>query len=548
MMALEVAFRLAGIRGEYHREHVQQLFPRIGGPTTCALLGDLPLGTFRCQYDSNPRGYFGSNNEVDHALNSAGWRDVEHTILKPKSTFRLLGLGDSFLYGYGVHYEDIFLTQLGEILGSAQPHLSLETINTASNGSNTAHHAAVLQQRALRYDPDLVMLNFVLNDIEGDVQYQGLRAAGEMSQIETKFLQPDTLSQWSYLWSWARQRWYRMKTAKKYINETLESFSEEDPNWQACKSALQDIAATCERREIPLVIVIFPFLHNLDGDYPFQPIHDNLHRFFDREGIRYLDLRDAFGAYHGPELWVHPTDLHPNELAHGVAAKAIANYLLERGDLFDHAPAKETNVPFDEPRELQMQAAARIVQLHGALSDDGSLADVSGNPLTDEDLLLLAPYWRGLPQLTGLSLQGTKITDETLTTLGSLKNLTVLDLSATRITAVGLAHLHPLVNLQQLGLAQLDIGDDDLPMLASFRELRTLNLANTAVSDVGLVHLSALPHLEHLVLARTGVTNRAIEHLAALPNLTAVDLRGTSVDAAALEELAKLRPNLKVTK
>lgn len=33
----------------------------------------------------------------------------------------------------------------------------------------------------------------------------------------------------------------------------------------------------------------------------------------------------------GPELWVHPTDQHANELAHDVAGRTLARFLAESG-------------------------------------------------------------------------------------------------------------------------------------------------------------------------------------------------------------------------
>ena len=72
---------------------------------------------------------------------------------------------------------------------------------------------------------------------------------------------------------------------------------------------------------------MFPFLHGLDGDYPFAPIHEVVRTFCHEEGIHTLDLRNAYRDYRGPELWVHPTDQHPNEIAHAIAASAICSNL-----------------------------------------------------------------------------------------------------------------------------------------------------------------------------------------------------------------------------
>ncbi len=90
--------------------------------------------------------------------------------------------------------------------------------------------------------------------------------------------------------------------------------------------------AICEQRSIGLCVVIFPFFHKLNGDYPFQAIHNTVAAFCQREAIPVLDLRDHYADFDGPELWVHPMDQHPNEMAHKIAARAIARFLTEHAE------------------------------------------------------------------------------------------------------------------------------------------------------------------------------------------------------------------------
>ena len=35
----------------------------------------------------------------------------------------------------------------------------------------------------------------------------------------------------------------------------------------------------------------------------------------------------AFAGHEGPELWVHPNNQHPNEIANGLAGRALADWL-----------------------------------------------------------------------------------------------------------------------------------------------------------------------------------------------------------------------------
>ena len=121
LLALEGAFRLFGIRGEYHRPRVDEYYAPQGGSTRMLTAdGFHPYMMIRSVYDSNPRGYFNSKNAVIHRLNSMGWRDVEHRIEKTTGIYRILGLGDSFLFGFGVKRPDICINKLGKLLNARE--------------------------------------------------------------------------------------------------------------------------------------------------------------------------------------------------------------------------------------------------------------------------------------------------------------------------------------------------------------------------------------------------------------------------------------------
>jgi hypothetical protein len=329
LLIIEGVFRLAGIRGEYHEPRIDKFLPDPRTPRKRWPFGLPPYATLRSIYDSNPRGYFAAGNVVDHKLNSLGWRDEEHEEEKPPGTYRILGLGDSYLFGQGVRREDICLSKLGRVLTEALPGKPIETINTGVSAMNTANERRLLERHGLKYEPDLVIVHFVLNDVEKDLFGEGPKV--EFFQDYTSIYQtPDTLSEYSYLWSWVRQRYLQHKRGREYIKECLESFTSDSAKWRLSSTALDDIQALCRRNGIALLVVIFPFYVGLDGDYPFQPIHDTIRNHCLARSIHVLDLSEHYASFNGPELWVHPTDQHPNEIAHEIAAEAMAEYILDR--------------------------------------------------------------------------------------------------------------------------------------------------------------------------------------------------------------------------
>src|SRR5262249_15357071 len=98
-------------------------------------------------------------------LNREGWRDVDHAIPRPAGTRRLLVVGDSFAFGLGIpHIED----RLGEKLTKKLAIMTgdyWEPITASWGGGNTLDEIKLLD-RAVVYQPDLVLLIYVFNDID----------------------------------------------------------------------------------------------------------------------------------------------------------------------------------------------------------------------------------------------------------------------------------------------------------------------------------------------------------------------------------------------
>ena len=98
--------------------------------------------------------------------NNVGWRDVDYSLQKKAGTIRIIGLGDSIMFGQGVPNGDDFTVQLETQLNHAFGAKRWEIINTAVPGYNTAMQVATLKAKGLKYRPDIVLIMFIGNDIE----------------------------------------------------------------------------------------------------------------------------------------------------------------------------------------------------------------------------------------------------------------------------------------------------------------------------------------------------------------------------------------------
>ena len=105
------------------------------------------------------RGVFDNGHfRVHVAINALGLRGPEVTAPKPPSTRRVLVIGDSFAWGFGVEYEEIFGTRLAADLPNT------DVINGGVSGYSTDQALLWLRTEGRRYEHDVVVYVLSGND------------------------------------------------------------------------------------------------------------------------------------------------------------------------------------------------------------------------------------------------------------------------------------------------------------------------------------------------------------------------------------------------
>jgi hypothetical protein len=100
-----------------------------------------------------------------------------------------------------------------------------------------------------------------------------------------------------------------------------------EPNHEGWQRT-QDYVHEMSRRTLAgggrFLIASWPLMIHLEGDDPFADVSDQIGRFCLAAGIPRHDLRPALQGRRTESLWVHPVDMHPNEVAHRLAAESLA--------------------------------------------------------------------------------------------------------------------------------------------------------------------------------------------------------------------------------
>jgi lysophospholipase L1-like esterase len=97
-------------------------------------------------------------------INSDGFRGKSIPIHKSPQSIRIVGIGDSLMFGWGVKDEEVYLSILSELLNSNYPKFSWEFINMAVEGYNTVMEVETLKEKGLQYKPDIVIIHYAWND------------------------------------------------------------------------------------------------------------------------------------------------------------------------------------------------------------------------------------------------------------------------------------------------------------------------------------------------------------------------------------------------
>lgn len=107
-------------------------------------------------------------NEIDFKVktNSNGLRDREFSYDKPKDTIRILVLGDSLTFGYGVKIEKTYPKLLEGKFRSKFLEKKIEVINAGIPGWGTSQERDYLKIEGIKFNPDLILVGFYFNDVQ----------------------------------------------------------------------------------------------------------------------------------------------------------------------------------------------------------------------------------------------------------------------------------------------------------------------------------------------------------------------------------------------
>jgi len=268
--------------------------------------------------------FVGYSEGTNVTTNSRGLRERELPLARPAGTRRVIFLGDSVTFGPGVRDDEPFPRQVEAML-RADGAGPVETVNTGVVGYNTIQELGRLDDVGLAYQPDVVVLTFVVNDLLEtfsifDHQYEptGLLAPAKV------WLRRD-----SNLYRFVQNVYWRVAQELRRARDGQTEPLRKRDRLEERLATLDEMVRTTRANGASFLLVLYP--DNLDDPVSPGPsgerltMRDELIGFAQREQVPYVDLTAAIGDVRDPrarELRLRE-DPHPSLAGHRAIAEAL---------------------------------------------------------------------------------------------------------------------------------------------------------------------------------------------------------------------------------
>jgi len=281
-------------------------------------------------------------------INDKGLRGPELDYPKSPGVIRILYLGDSVPFGFKIARPGSTFPYGVEAILEHQLGRAIETVNTGVGGYSPWQEFRVLAGEGILYDPDLVVVSFVLNDVteKFDLIRFGGTSEGHQLVRSVRSRLDRALSHTAI--GTVGRRWVARLRFGDDVQSGAEALSAlraqqlalepERPEvgraWRVTLESLDQIVSFCRERELPVWIAVFPYAFQLSDAERLSAPQRALRRFAAERDVPFVDLLPAFAqaVERGEPIAEYFADeMHPSARGHALAADVIAARLHASG-------------------------------------------------------------------------------------------------------------------------------------------------------------------------------------------------------------------------
>jgi lysophospholipase L1-like esterase len=244
-----------------------------------------------------------THKQAEVKTNNAGMRSSERYSRKRSGIFRVVCLGDSFVFGTAGKEEDRFCDQLEEYYRKNKITVDGKTIETLALGLGswtTVQETTYLSSRISAYDPDVIIVLTTGNDISDN---RGVTGAG----AATRLFSPEHRDWGSAVFSNSAGREFGVNG---YTALTTDLSSEARHRWEKAMRSLKNLVELQHRREKMILLSVL----NSEG-CETEYFHE-LYKYY----VQQSEIEAPFlvTSYFRSIETCLPHDGHPNRYGHEI--------------------------------------------------------------------------------------------------------------------------------------------------------------------------------------------------------------------------------------
>ncbi len=285
-------------------------------------------------------------------INGKGLRGPELSYSKPADSFRILYLGDSVTFGFLIEgYERTYPYLAEGILENRQTR-DVQTVNGAVGGYSPWQYFLYLSNEGVKYDPDLVVVSFVLNDVPDKFRLarfggvgDGIHLSHSISPTHLWLIENSSLAYFAgklaagaILGRNIQRGATRRETYKVEMLVDSPDLPEIQKAWQVTLENLDKIFNFCRQKDIPVVLVIFPYSFQFADIKNLAGPQNILNQYAAQHQIPTLDLLPVLAEKMKTEGRASKDyfldQCHLSPTGNRVVAEIIADFFLRQAGLF----------------------------------------------------------------------------------------------------------------------------------------------------------------------------------------------------------------------
>lgn len=282
--------------------------------------------------------------------NSDGFRGGEHALVKPEGVYRILVVGDSFTFGWGVEAEQAYPALLQKLLNERKSAegLKYEVFNLGLPSIGTLQELEIIKY-GINYRPDLILLGLLAedrwnlsdgNDLCDNYKHKKF-SLGKPVTISPSSLSARTkgqiiiyLNQLHRFLARNSQLYYLvMKQQGSFMRKNLirlrtgQNRNFLDAGWRITEEAVKEADTLTQKAGARFVLLRIPFLFDAYNDHDDRA-SQILEKFSRNNSILFLDLLTVLRENKDQDLY-YPADGHMKAKSHALMAGGILDFLLK---------------------------------------------------------------------------------------------------------------------------------------------------------------------------------------------------------------------------